>query len=297
MSQGVAFLIWLLCVGISAILIAYFLKHSSSNSLNNEGFVVKMCPGGTNSFVTDSGETQCCNGDIVDGYCTGNLRCTLSPKSRSGLPTCADLAVSDAASTGANKCPTSMPNYFGSCNTIEGCSASPPSANGLQPSDPLQPQCILYKTHAEDLVKLDSCYNVTQANLKAAKCAAAEATAKLPACTAAAAAAKAPAAAASNCPAPPEPSFVLYGDWVGSRIPVQRKFVMPDTNIVYAIGSTDVNTKTGVYTKMVITDKNNIPFTSRYYAGSLNELETRVPNTAVARTLPDATGHYILGSA
>jgi hypothetical protein len=183
-----------------------------------------------------------------------------------------------------------MPNYFGSCNTIEGCSASPPSANGLQPSDPLQPQCILYKTHAEDLVKLDSCYNVTQAKTKADKCAAAEATAKLPACTAAAAAANAPAAAGPNCPAPPEPSFVLYGDWVGSRIPVQKKFVLPNGNIAYAI-------QHGEYTKMVITDKNNIPFTSRYYAGLLNELESRVPNTAVARTLPDATGHYILGSA
>ncbi len=212
MSQGLAFLIWLLCVGISAILIAYFLKHSSSNSLDNEGFVVKMCPGGTNSFVTDSGETQCCNGDIVDGYCTGNLRCTLSPKSRSGLPTCADLAVSDAASAGANKCPPSMPNYFGSCNTIEGCSASPPSANGLQPSDPLQPQCILYKTHAEDLVKLDSCYNVTQAKTKADKCAAAEAIAKLPGCTAAAAAANAPAAAGPNCPVPDYKRKIMLGN-------------------------------------------------------------------------------------
>jgi len=284
-----AFLIWLLCIGISAVLIGYCLK-SYLNPITKEGFAVYTCPAGTNSFVTDSGETQCCNGDVVDSYCTGNLRCTLSPKSKSGLPTCTDLAASDAAAAGASKCPPSMSHYFGCSTSIEGCSASPPTANGLRPSDPLQPQCILYKTHAEDLVKLDSCYNVTQANLKAAKCAAAEATANLPACAAAAASASPSAASAQNCPAPPEPKFVIFGDWVGSRIPVQKKHVMSDTNIVYAI-------QHGIHVKMVVTDKNNLPFTSRVYVGSINELATRVPNASVANTLVDATGHYILGTA
>jgi len=289
MTQGLAFLIWLLCVGISAVLIGYFLKRNST-PIRKEGFAVYTCPSGTNSFVTDSGETQCCNGDVVDGYCTGNLRCTLSPKSKSGLPTCTDLAASDAAATGASKCPPSMSHYFGSCDVIEGCSASPPSANGLQPSDPRQPQCILYKTHAEDLVKLDSCYNVIQANMKAAKCAAAEATANLPACAAAAAAKSSAGAAAPNCPAPPEPKFVIFGDWVGARIPVQKKYVMSDTNIVYAI-------QQGEHTKMVVTDKNNLPLTSRYYTGSINDLASRAPNTPIVNTLVDTTGHYILGSA
>uniref|UniRef100_A0A6C0DJE2 Uncharacterized protein n=1 Tax=viral metagenome TaxID=1070528 RepID=A0A6C0DJE2_9ZZZZ len=296
MSQGLAFLIWLLCVGISAVLIGYFIKQSL-NPVEREGFVVRVCPSGTNTFVTDEGETQCCNGDVVDGYCTGNLRCTLSPKSRSGLPTCTDLAISQAAAVGASKCPALIPNYFGSCDTVEGCSVSLPSADGLKPSNPNQTQCILYKTHEEDVVKLDSCYNVNQRGLKDAQCAAAKANASSPACAAATAAAAAAANAAQNCPAPPEPKFVLYGDWVGARIPVQKKHILPDTNIVYAIGSTDVNTNTGVYTKMVITDKNNIPFTSRYYEGSLNDLQRRVPDTAAANRLPDATGHYILGSA
>jgi len=202
MSRGLAFLIWLLCVGISAILLGYFLKNSL-NPIIREGFAVYTCPSGTNDFVTEQGETHCCNGDVVDGYCTGNLRCTLSPKSKSGLPTCTDLAASDAASAGASKCPPSMPHYFGSCNGIEGCSASTPSADGLQPSNPLQPQCILYKTRDEELVKLDSCYNVRQASVKAAQCAAAEATANLPACIAAANAnANSQSGASPSCPVP-----------------------------------------------------------------------------------------------
>jgi hypothetical protein len=290
MSQGLAFLIWLLCVGISAILLGYFIKQSV-NPLKKEGFSVKGCPSGTNSFVTEEGETQCCNGDVVDGYCTGNLRCTLSPKSKSGLPTCTDLAISDAAATGASKCPISMPNYYGSCNSIEGCSASPPTTDGLNPSDPSQPKCILYKTEREEQVNLDSCWNVNENAKKAKECAALQKIAKLPGCVAAAAQDSGPSPSASpSCPVPPEPKFVLYGDWIGSRIPVQKKHILPDTNIVYAID-------TSVHTKMVITDKNNIPFTSRYYEGSLNDLQRRVPDTAAANRLPDATGHYILGSA
>jgi hypothetical protein len=45
---------------------------------------------------------------------------------------------------------------------------------------------------------------------------------------------------------------------------------------------------------MVITDKNNSPITSRYYVGSINEIPSRVPNTATANTLGDAQGGYNL---
>jgi len=203
MTQGLAFLIWLLCVGISAVLLGFFIKQLSYRE-SREGFAVYACPSGTNSFISDEGETLCCNGDVVDGRCTGDLRCTLSPKSKTGLLLCSALAESDAAATGANKCPPSMPNYFGSCKTIEGCSSSQPTANGLSPSNPSAPQCILYKTREEDLVKLDSCYNVVENAKKAATCSAAEAIARLPACAAASAAAAAPPpgspAACPPCP-------------------------------------------------------------------------------------------------
>ena len=287
MSQGLAFLIWLLCVGISAVLIGYFLKNSLKPVIR-EGFAIKMCPSGTNSFVTESGETQCCNGDVVDNYCTGNLRCTLSPKSKSGLPTCADLAASDAASAGASKCPNSMPHYFGCSTTIEGCSASTPTANGLQPSDPLQPQCILYKTRNEEIVKLDSCYNVRQANIKGIQCAAAEATANLPACIAAANAANAPPA--GSPPSCPVPEFVITGPWVGVRIPVQKKHVMSNTNVVYGI-------QHGIYTKLVVTDKNTILITARYYEGSVNDLATRASDMTKIGAMVAADGNYVLSTA
>ena len=186
MSQGLAFLIWLLCVGISAVLIGYFLKNSLKPVIR-EGFAVYTCPSGSNEFVTDSGETHCCNGDIVDGYCTGNLRCTLSPKSSSGLPTCNDLAASEAMSEGAAKCPLEMPNYF-SDGSRKGCSVSPANSNRSAPSDENQPMCILYPTEALDKVKLDSCYNVLKNSKRDSEFAELQAQANDPTCSAARAA-------------------------------------------------------------------------------------------------------------
>ena len=288
MSQVVSFLIWLLCVGISAILIGYFIKESF-NPVAYEGFAVHTCPAGTNSFVTDSGETQCCNGDVVDGYCTGNLRCTLSPKSKSGLPTCTDLAAADAAASGANQCPVTMPNYFVS-TSVKGCSVSQATSDGTAPLNPNLPQCILYPTQELDLVKLDSCYNVVQNATKAAQCSAAQATANLPACVAAAAAVSAPPPAAGSACLPPITNFVIYGDSVDGRVRVEKRSFLSNGNIVYAIQQSG-------YVKMVITDKNNIPLTSRYYSGPISELSTRASDMTKINAMSDATGHYILATA
>jgi hypothetical protein len=48
---------------------------------------------------------------------------------------------------------------------------------------------------------------------------------------------------------------------------------------------------------MVVTDKNNLPFTARYYIGSISELQMRAPDMARVNTLSNANGHYILGTA
>jgi len=292
MSERLVFIIWLLCVGISAILLAYFIKQSSFKSSKTEGFAVYVCPLNTNGFITDAGETLCCNGDVVNGECNGNLVCTLSPKSKSGLPTCSDLAASEAAARGASKCPKSIPNYFGSSRIeIEGCSVSIATADGLQPSNPSQPQCRLYKTRAEDIAKFDSCYNVIRMQQ-------AEATLRLPQCAQAAAAAAAasspsaekPSCPPPSCPPPPLPNFVITGNWVGARLPVQKRIVLPNSNIVYAI-------QQGQYVKMVVTDRNNLPITARFYEGSINELEARASDMAKINSLGDATGNYLLSSA
>jgi len=291
MSEGLEFIIWLLCVVITAILIAFFIKKSSFKTSGKEGFAVYVCPSNTSSFITDTGETLCCNGDVVDGECKGNLVCSLSPKTKSRLPTCSDLAASEAAALGASKCPSSIPNYFGSSRIgVEGCSVSIATADGLQPSNPNQPQCRLYRTRAEDIAKFDSCYNV----LRMQK---AEAVLRLPGCASAAAAADAaqntPPANPSSCPPPPPPplpNFVITGTWVGARIPVQKRNVLANGNIVHAI-------QQGQHVKMVVTDTNNITITTRFYEGSINDLNTRTSDMVKINAMGDAAGNYVLSSA
>jgi hypothetical protein len=145
----------------------------------------------------------------------------------------------------------------------------------------------LYKTRAEDIAKFDSCYNVIRMKK-------AEETLRLPACASAAAAAEAAASSASpaspSCPPPPLPSFVITGNWVGARIPVQKRHVLPNANIIHAI-------QDGQFVKMVVTDRNNLPITARFYEGSINDLETRASDMAKVNSLTEATGNYLLSTA
>jgi len=159
MSGALALLIWLICIGISALLIGYFLIRIQEVP-KKEGFTMYVCPSNSVSYITRTGETECCNGDIVDGFCNGNVLCSLSPKNRKGLKTCSDLLVSTLATTGAIMCPPTIPNYFAALNgSVRGCSVSQPLPNGIGPSDPNQLQCILYPTPDLDKIRLDSCYN------------------------------------------------------------------------------------------------------------------------------------------
>jgi hypothetical protein len=153
-----AFLLWLICVGISAIAIGYFIKYY--NNSPNEGFVVYSCPSNTTKYINNDGETNCCNGQIVDGRCTGNNVCSLSPTNTLKLPSCGDYTISLLRNAEKEYCFPEMPHYFASANgSLRGCSASVILPDGTAPADPGQLQCILYSTPALDKIKLDSCYN------------------------------------------------------------------------------------------------------------------------------------------
>jgi hypothetical protein len=71
---------------------------------------------------------------------------------------------------------------------------------------------------------------------------------------------------------------------------VQKRHVLPNGNIVHAIQG-------GQYVKMVVTDRNNLPITARYYEGSINDLETRASDMVKINAFGDAAGNYVLSSA
>jgi hypothetical protein len=172
----VPFLIWLLCVGIAALVIGFCIRYMDINI--KEGFstnpiVITSCPASTTTFVTSAGDTNCCDGDIVDGQCNGNLLCSLSPNPGKGLDTCADWIMKEWKKRSDTFCaPASMPYYFGTMNrragSVEGCSASPCSPDGTEPRDPMQPKCKIYQTSIDEYGMADSCFN--QRELEKIKC-------------------------------------------------------------------------------------------------------------------------------
>jgi len=161
-------LIWLVCIGISAILIAYALKENTYNFLlKREGFttniVMNSCPSGSSSYITRDGDTNCCEGDVLNKMCSGTNICSLSPKPPNGIKNCSDWMNAEWTKRASRFCPASMPNYFGPIHrtrgAVEGCAVSQTITNGSAPEDMTRPKCKIYSTEAEEYSQIDSCLN------------------------------------------------------------------------------------------------------------------------------------------
>lgn len=177
------FLIWLLCVGVAAIIVGLFLREqegfTSGDASGTTGadsgaatpasatrpsvINITACPSGSVSYVTSEGYTNCCDGDIVNGQCNGTDMCSLSYSSVSNLRSCSDWITKEWILRGQKFCAKSIPYYFGTLNRTpgsEGCSASQCTGDGSAPTNPMQPQCVIYGNMADELANVDSCHNV-----------------------------------------------------------------------------------------------------------------------------------------
>ena len=182
--------------------------------LKSEGFVVYSCPSNTVKYITRNGETNCCNGDIVNNQCNGNNLCSLSPTNSLGLQKCQTYLKNLANDASAANCFEDMPYYFASTDgSLRGCSLSQATPDGTAPSDPTKLQCILYPTDALDKLKLDSCYNYKLNKI---------------------------AKSGANCPvvpaAPANPTgYVIYGEGISGNLPVAKILpVLGPSGSVYA---------------------------------------------------------------
>jgi hypothetical protein len=227
------FLLWLICIGISAIIIGYCIKYygMEDSILKKEGFMILTCPSKTVKYITRRGETNCCNGDIVDNECNGNNVCSLSPMNSLGIQSCQTYASNVANEAAAANCITDMPYYFAATNgSLRGCSAAPATADGTAPSDPTQLQCILYPTDALDKVKLDSCFNYTlnkdmkAANAKCATTSAASAASNTPSVLGSIGSSITSAVSMPPNTPPPNPDviWVIYGPGISGNLPVTK---------------------------------------------------------------------------
>lgn len=153
-------------------MIAYALKGNTflsalQTGANSEGFtniVMTSCPPGAPQYVTPKGDTNCCEGDIVNNKCNGSAICSLSPSPPDGLQSCSDWMNKQWAERATRFCPSSMPNYYGPIQRVgsgkdEGCSRSPTANHGSKPQDITQARCKIYSKEMDEYSKLDSCFN------------------------------------------------------------------------------------------------------------------------------------------
>jgi hypothetical protein len=175
MGGAVAFLIWLTCIGIAAIMVGLFIQN-----LEKEGFAdpasskniksninITSCPRGSTSFVTNEGNTNCCEGDIVNNMCNGNIICSLSPSINGGIQSCPEWITSEWLKRSNKFCLANMPYYFGTLErspNSEGCSASLSNADGSAPEDLTLAKCKIYGNMTDELANTDSCFNATALN-------------------------------------------------------------------------------------------------------------------------------------
>lgn len=186
MGSVAPFLIWLLCIGIAAIMVGLFIqdfeKEGFADLANNPNAVdpedmldtsgipskqsdisITSCPTGSTAYVTRDGNTNCCEGDVANNTCNGNIMCSLSPSVEGGLQSCSDWITLEWATRSVRFCTDNMPYYFGNLARtpgLEGCSASLTVEDGSAPQDPSKPKCKIYGTLSDELSNVDSCYNI-----------------------------------------------------------------------------------------------------------------------------------------
>ena len=168
MSAVTPFLIWLFCVGLAALVIGIAIKSTWTEGfdsiMSNPAIRITACPKGSTTIITSEGDTNCCNGDSVNNKCNGETVCSLSPSKPGGLMSCSDWVKKEWSARSSRFCTGGMPNYFGTLsrkNTApEGCSKSPCTEDGSQPTDSTQPMCKIYHTSDEEYSRPDSCFNM-----------------------------------------------------------------------------------------------------------------------------------------
>jgi hypothetical protein len=154
-------------IGIVLISIVYLLmrKPSKEEGFQNPQYTTKsleinMCPTFATEIQTAKGNTDCCQGDMVDGKCNGKTFCTKSP-AYPGVSNCVDAWRKHFEKKGVELCPATMRNYYEDVSNprgVKGCSAGPISKDGKQPTNRSMKQCRIYASEADNRNKRDSCF-------------------------------------------------------------------------------------------------------------------------------------------
>jgi hypothetical protein len=146
-------------------------KRNAQNLSKTAAPRINACPRGSVTFVTKSGDQECCEGTVVGHTCNGNSICVLTKPKNGGLPSCGNHIKKLYNERGNRFCPKSMPNYFDNNIDSRGCTKGARNRDWSAPlnrNESDKDKCIIYKTEKEDLKYSNSCYLVKK--LDAIKC-------------------------------------------------------------------------------------------------------------------------------
>jgi hypothetical protein len=122
---------------------------------------ISMCPQGSTAIQTGKGDTDCCDGDVVDFKCRKNLICTLSP-THDGIPSCVEYLKKYLREKAVQECPTKFPRYWeDKATNKKGCVAGKRLPDGSGPKDTptFENSCKGFANEKDGRNTYGSCYN------------------------------------------------------------------------------------------------------------------------------------------
>ena len=126
---------------------------------NPSAITLNFCPLWAPQIQTAKGNTDCCEGELLNGKCSSRSFCTLSAP-HDNITTCI-LAWRQYFAQKNRQCPSTMPHYFEQVKVKggnKGCSASAPVEDGSGPRNISANRCKIYNTERENRSRPDSCF-------------------------------------------------------------------------------------------------------------------------------------------
>lgn len=148
---------WFLGPLLLTILITVVIIYTWSDKIKcsvNEGFtdsndfILRACPVGTKSFVTNEGNTLCCEGTVNGRNCDGKVICSMSGKVGS-TPTCTDYMAAKFFEKQQKFCNSKLPNYFEE-NGVGGCTNGQVNGKRTAPVDGSADRCTVFNSWLDD---------------------------------------------------------------------------------------------------------------------------------------------------
>lgn len=137
------------------------IKEGFAETIDDSDIQISMCPQGSTALQTGKGDTDCCDGDVVDFKCRKNLICTLSP-THDGIPSCVEYLKKYLREKAVVECPAKFPRYWEDKKTNKkGCIVGKRLPDGSGPKDTptFENSCKGFTSEREGKVTYGSCYN------------------------------------------------------------------------------------------------------------------------------------------